>query len=264
VRTVPKFKATDQFPLSKIRLDGGTQMRVDLVQETIDEYATAMKDGEKFDPIDVFADDEAKTYWLVDGFHRVEAARKAGLTSIRARVYRGSLRDAILRAAGANARHGLRRTNADKRKAVEALLRDTEWSAWSDREIAARCSVSDRFVNKLRAELSANGSQMPATRKAIRGGREYTVNTAPIADAARGRADKGEQRVVREPVEKYDERTPDLDTTASAEYLPAADAPATAETEPFTCPMCKGTGKLNRPREQISASGMAEGRQIES
>jgi hypothetical protein len=36
----------------------------------------------------------------------------------------------------ANAPHGLRRTNADKRRAVVRLLEDTEWSQWADREIA--------------------------------------------------------------------------------------------------------------------------------
>ena len=48
------------------------------------------------------------------------------------------------------------RTNADKRRAVMALLNDAEWVKWSDREISRRCSVSDRFVNGLRGALTAN------------------------------------------------------------------------------------------------------------
>jgi hypothetical protein len=79
----------------------------------------------------------------------------------------GTRRDAVLCAAGANAMHGLRRTNADKRRAVETLLRDEEWGSWSDREITRRCHVSDRFVNGVRKALgealTANNSQSERT-----------------------------------------------------------------------------------------------------
>jgi hypothetical protein len=68
----------------------------------------------------------------------------------------GTRRDAILHAAGANAAHGLRRTNADKRRAVETLLRDEEWSKWSDREIARLCAVSHPFVSQIRQSLTGN------------------------------------------------------------------------------------------------------------
>lgn len=61
--------------------------------------------------------------------------------------------DAALHAAGANTAHGLRRTRADKHRAVSLLLRDKEWAARSDREIAQRCGVSARYVSKLRREL---------------------------------------------------------------------------------------------------------------
>lgn len=43
----------------------------------------------------------------------------------------GSQRDAILYSLGANAAHGRRRTNADKRRAVQRMLSDEEWSRWS-------------------------------------------------------------------------------------------------------------------------------------
>jgi hypothetical protein len=47
-----------------------------------------------------------------------------GLVEIDADVRQGSLRDAILCAVGTNAEHGLRRTNRDKRNAVDAELQD--------------------------------------------------------------------------------------------------------------------------------------------
>jgi hypothetical protein len=51
-------------------------------------------------------------------------------------------RDALLFSVGANAIHGHRRTNEDKRRAVDVLLNDPEWRVWNDSEIARRCGVS--------------------------------------------------------------------------------------------------------------------------
>jgi hypothetical protein len=65
-------------------------------------------------------------------------------------VRAGTVRDAILFSLGANRAHGLRVTNADKRKAVGAMLADAEWSAWSDRKIADACGVSQPFVSGMR------------------------------------------------------------------------------------------------------------------
>ena len=47
----------------------------------------------------------------------------------------------------------MRRTNEDKRRAVLRLLTDAEWGAWSDREIARRCALSQPFVSQLRPSL---------------------------------------------------------------------------------------------------------------
>jgi hypothetical protein len=54
-------------------------------------------------------------------------------------------RGPLLHAVGANARHGLRRTNADKRRAVELLLADAEWAAKSSNWIAQTRGVSAVF-----------------------------------------------------------------------------------------------------------------------
>lgn len=47
---------------------------------------------------------------------------------------------------------GVVRTNEDKRKAVETLLEDPEWSQWCDSEIAKHAGVSAPFVKKIREE----------------------------------------------------------------------------------------------------------------
>lgn len=167
-----------KLKLSDIRVDGGTQSRAGVDQTTVDEYAAAMSDGAEFPELVVFYD--GSTYWLADGFHRFNAAKQAKLRVFPCDVRQGTQRDAVLFSCGANATHGLRRTNADKRRAVETLLRDGEWAKWSDREIARRCGVSNSFVSNLREEFpSVNGSQI-TERTVERGGTTYTQNTRNI------------------------------------------------------------------------------------
>lgn len=141
--------------LAEICLDDSTQSRVALNDETTSEYAEAIAAGAKFPAVTVFFD--GAVYWLADGFHRHAAHVKAGKKKILAEVHQGTQRDAILHSVGANASHGLRRTNDDKRRAVLTLLNDAEWGTWSDREIARRCAVSPQTVTNTRADTAQNG-----------------------------------------------------------------------------------------------------------
>jgi hypothetical protein len=54
-------------------------------------------------------------------------------------VRAGTRRDALLYALSANAGHGHRRTNEDKRRAVDIMLADPEWSQLTDQAIADAC-----------------------------------------------------------------------------------------------------------------------------
>lgn len=149
------FKVGDNLPIASIRTDGGTQARAGLNPETLEEYAAAMQDNAVFPLIIVYHSGE--DYWLADGFHRVAAARLIGRTELRAEVRQGDRRAAILYAVGANDAHGLRRTNADKRRAITALLEDDEWKTWSDSAIAKQVKVDHKTVASVRAELVATG-----------------------------------------------------------------------------------------------------------
>ena len=140
--------------LSKTRFDGGTKPRARLNQETVDEYAEAYKAGEKLPAVSLFFD--GSDYWMADGFHRYFAAKSAGKKSIQEDITPGSKRDAILYSLSANSRHGLKRSNADKRKAVLTLLDDAEWSKWSNEKIAATCAVSPHTVADIKRAHSAN------------------------------------------------------------------------------------------------------------
>lgn len=134
--------------IKSIRIDGGTQSRAEIHGDTVAEYAEAVKNGANFPPVVVFFD--GVDYWLGDGFHRYHGFTQAGKASIPAEVRDGSQRDAVLFSLGANATHGLKRTNADKRKAVEVALAHTEFGQWSDRQLAEACGVSVTFVGSIR------------------------------------------------------------------------------------------------------------------
>lgn len=163
--------------IDQIGDDADLQMReAGLDAGIVAEYAEAISEGATFPPVTVFFDDEQ--YWLADGFHRVGAVKKLGLETINVDVRQGSRRDALLYAVGVNAIHGLRRTTADKRRAIVAMLKDPQWARWSDRKIGKRCAVDHKTVHKVRADLT---DQVTTDRTyKTKHGTIATMNTAAI------------------------------------------------------------------------------------
>ena len=212
--------------LEQIRIDGGTQSRVELNQETVAEYAQAFMAGAEFPPVVVVFD--GASYWLADGFHRYFGARDAGESAIAVQVINGTQRDAVLYSLKANATHGLKRTNADKRKAVETLLKDAEWAAWSDRKIAEVCGVGYSLVSDVRKAICPIRADAPVARTVERNGKTYTQNTANIGKKQTVESDstptasapKEEQAAaIHKPAPK----------TAPADEVPAYEGPDEAE-----------------------------------
>lgn len=152
---------TKLLKLSEIITTAGTQIRASINADAVDQYAEAMLDSaNKFPPVVVFHD--SKEYILADGFHRVMAASRNGFKDIEAEVRKGTKSDALKYALSANATHGIRRTNADKRRSVELAL--SEWPKLSDREIARICAVGNKFVGDVRSELCLEHSSKNETR----------------------------------------------------------------------------------------------------
>lgn len=143
---------------TEISIDGGTQQRESINQSIVAEYAEAMRCGVKFPSVTVFFD--GAQYWLADGFHRLHAHEAAGIDQISCDVHDGTNRQAQLFSFGVNGAHGLRLTNADKRKSVLGMLSDKEWSTWPNREIARHCNVSHQLVNKIKDELEVSSSKV--------------------------------------------------------------------------------------------------------
>lgn len=141
-------KDVHEIAIRNITTDAELQPRAHIDLDVVREYSDAMIEGDEFPPVDVYYD--GITYWLADGFHRYKAALKAGMPSIRCRVYQGTKEDALLYSMGANASHGVRRTQEDKRRIVLRMLGHPEWCQWSDAEIARRCRVSPSTVRRYR------------------------------------------------------------------------------------------------------------------
>lgn len=167
-----------KLSIDLIVADESTQMRAGTRNETIEEYADLFETSNKRWPFDsaivVFYDDK---YYLADGWHRYLAAIRANRASVECDVREGTLEDAQDYALGANVSHGLRRTNDDKRKAVEKALRMDRHVKKSDRAIAGLCGVSQPFVGQIRKQLISvinspdtrtgiDGKEYPAARKA--------------------------------------------------------------------------------------------------
>ncbi len=170
------------IPLDGIQANGTTQMRVAGIDPAVvADYADAMEAGATFPPIIVFFD--GTQYWPGDGFHRIEAARRIDRAAISADVRKGGQRDALLLAASANATHGLRRTQADKRQSIETLLRDPEWSRWSDREIGKACAVDHKTVGKVRRELTG---EIPSERSVTYRNRHGNESNMRVSSASSG------------------------------------------------------------------------------
>lgn len=149
---------TKPLNIGAIVLDERLQSRAEIDEEAVSEYADNIEAGDEFPPVLVFFD--GVHYYLTDGYHRYHAHKRAGRASISCEVVNGTLRDAIFHSTSVNSKHGMRRTNADKRKAVATLLDDFEWcNGMSDAQIAEHCSVSTPFVANIRAAMGKSNKE---------------------------------------------------------------------------------------------------------
>ena len=117
---------------------------------------------------------------LFSGFHTIAAVEfNFGIDhEVYFEVFKG---DPYLLAAGENATHGRRRTNADKRAAVLRWLEDDEGKQWTDRYIASQCFVSYELVTSVSVQLSESDSyQRPTKRKYLKNGNLEWMETAKI------------------------------------------------------------------------------------
>lgn len=149
-----------------IRSGGLDEHHVELLMECIDEWP----------PIVVWGDDPV----VVDGCHRIEAARRLGRHSVVALRFLGSPDEAYIEAVRRNVSHGLPLSVADRRRAARrVLLRNPEWS---DRRIASLCGLSDKTVGRIRV---GSAGIVSVDRRIGRDGKLRPVQSGPVRDRVR-------------------------------------------------------------------------------
>jgi uncharacterized ParB-like nuclease family protein len=138
-----------------------TQLRVAVDGDQLDNLKAAFEAGADIPPVDLFrvACVEGKPrYVIADGWHRFHAAAELGRDTIAARIHEGGRQDALKFALSANASHGLRRSNKDKRHCAEVAI--AEFPKLSNRALADLCKVHHSLVDGLRpsAQLADSAS----------------------------------------------------------------------------------------------------------
>jgi len=191
---------TKTIKLVDIVIDAGTQQREKINDDVVSEYTEAMKCGARFPAITAFFN--GSSYYLVDGYHRYNASRNAGISDILADVIDGTKREAVLYSLGVNNTHGIRLTNADKRKAVLTMILDDEWKYWTDTKISKHCHVTSQFVGKIRKENdSSNDNDNHLENE--------TVSFSPPEPALNLETDQKLSTVSEENHEDYDQKDTD-------------------------------------------------------
>jgi len=137
--------------LDVIRIDGNTQPRLEINQDTVRDYAEHMREGAVFPPVTVFFD--GAEYWLADGFHRWHATKSNGLVSLECEVISGSLDDAFLYSRAANKSRGLTMSHADNRNIVISMLKHEVYGQWSNNKIAEHVGVTSMTVGRIKLAL---------------------------------------------------------------------------------------------------------------
>ncbi|MEU5879412.1 ParB N-terminal domain-containing protein [Spirillospora sp. NPDC047279] len=120
------------------------------------------------------------TMRVIDGMHRLQAARLRGQTTISVRFFDGAEDDAFVLAVTSNIAHGLPLSLADRKRATGRII--ATHPVWSDRMIASVVGISAKTVADIRR--SAGGD---ATARTARIGRDGRIRSIDVS-AGRKRA----------------------------------------------------------------------------
>jgi len=233
---MPEYKT---LRLSDVEVDYSIQPRVNgLNQDHVDELEAAYRDENAAIEPPVAWQLPDESYKLSQGFHRVEGAKRAGRESLKFVVRKGTDDECAIDAFCSNQSHGLKRTNADKRRAVERLLKLMPKD--SDLAIANRAGVSDKTVAEARREMMGRSEIPNVETRTDTKGREQP--------ASKPRA------VATKPTESASPDSP-----ASSEPPPSANHPETPDgsyrtpvvnpaVETVMCPHCLGAGRIPKPK----------------
>lgn len=168
---------TVEIRIADLRTSDELQCRVDGINaEVVEDYTLEYIQSAVFPPLTVYRDDDV--YWVVDGRHRLEAARRAGRLTITCQVYDGDFELARWQSLHANTTNGLRRSHRDTQEAISRALQHPLGVKLSDSQIAVHVGCSSPTVRKYREQLEADSKILKSDQRMGRDGR--TIQTANI------------------------------------------------------------------------------------
>ncbi|MBS2966134.1 ParB N-terminal domain-containing protein [Actinocrinis puniceicyclus] len=97
------------------------------------------------------------TMRVIDGVHRLHAARLAGASTIEVEFFDGTDREVFVKAVEANIANGLPLSLRDRKNCAARIIRS--YPEWSDRLIAAKTGLATKTVAALRADSCADVDQ---------------------------------------------------------------------------------------------------------
>ncbi|MGW3647250.1 streptomycin biosynthesis protein [Streptomyces sp. NPDC000878] len=119
---------------------------------------------------------------VIDGMHRLRAAKATGCRSIKVEFFDGTEEAAFVEAVRANIRHGLPLSLEDRRSAAQRIL--VSQQNMSDRAIAECTGLSTKTVGGIRRRLNQGSSQQE-----VRVGRDGRRHPLSAADGRRQAAE---------------------------------------------------------------------------
>lgn len=147
VQAIPLLKL-DHLPVVKVPvvlLAAADSPR--LSGESLEHIRTLAESDEKLPPIAV----HRGTMRVIDGMHRLRAARLRGCTEIEARFVDADEASSFVLAVSENVRHGLPLSLADRKAAAERII--GSYPQWSDRMVGSVTCLSAKTVAALRQRL---------------------------------------------------------------------------------------------------------------
>jgi ParB-like chromosome segregation protein Spo0J len=216
--------------------DLGGAVAVRLTGENLDHARALAESDAELPPILV----HRSTLRIIDGVHRVRAARMRGEHTIAALLFDGTDREAFVHAVRLNVTHGLPLSLAERKAAAARVLR--EYPEWSDRSIAAVAGLSDKTIGAIRR---SNAEIPQAAERVARDGtvsrRSIAAGRLRAAELLRDRPDVSLREIaeeaeislttakdVRSRLRRGDDPLPARDRTSGR----APVEPATADSEP--------------------------------
>jgi hypothetical protein len=123
--------------------------------ENLEHARTLAESGERLPPIVV----HRGTMRVIDGMHRLRAARLRGCTQIAVRFIDGDEASSFVLAVSENVRHGLPLSLADRKAAAERIIGC--YPQWSDRMVGSVTCLSGKTVAALRQRPDLDQAERP-------------------------------------------------------------------------------------------------------